>query len=171
MIGFITGMPRSRTHWFAEYFSHYCPAYHEPLNGIKSKKEFYKLVDGGCIVSDSGLFITDFESRWNVPTLVIDRPLIDVQNSLNNYFERQGLEKPSGELLARQYAEVKKIKGKRVNFSDINEKLKEITNFFGFDYDEDYSNKFMAVNSQVKELKADAQSYLLWDKFKTLVGG
>lgn len=41
----------------ADYFDgiHGVTAYHEPLNGLRSKEEFYKIVETGCIISDSGL--------------------------------------------------------------------------------------------------------------------
>ena len=168
--GFITGLPRSRTHWFAEYFSHYCPSYHEPTNGILSKDELYQMIDNQCVISDSALFITDvFERYPNVPVVVIERDTDDVWESLCDYFESQGLPTPSYDFLLKQKTAVDQIKGLRVSFDEINGRLPEITRHFGFEYDEEWGEALKGVNSQVLKLTANPESYDLWGVFEGLV--
>ena len=163
--GFITGYPRSRTRWFADYFDGIdgVTAYHEPLNGMRSKREFYDLVETGCIVSDSGLFITDFQERYpSIPTLVIERDIDDVYQSLCVYFDEQGFPEPSMEYLVHQREALSNIQGLRVNFNDINERLPEINAYFNVPYNDNYAQMMITKNLQIPVLTVTQESFELW---------
>tara|TARA_R110000868_G_scaffold146818_2_gene367825 strand:+ start:1057 stop:1560 length:504 start_codon:yes stop_codon:yes gene_type:complete len=163
--GFITGFPRSRTRWMADYFDgiHGVTAYHEPLNGLSSKDQFYKIVDTGCIISDSGLFITDFQERYSgIPTLIIERDIDDVYQSLCVYFDEQGLPEPSMEYLVIQQEELSKMSGWRVSFDDIDEKLPEINEYFNVPYNDDYAQMMIAQNLQIPVLTVTPKSFRVW---------
>ena len=163
--GFITGFPRSRTRWMADYFDgiHGVTAYHEPLNGLRSKEEFYKIVETGCIISDSGLFITDFQERYpSIPTLIIERDIDDVYQSLCVYLDDQGFPKPPMEYLVTQQEELVKMSGWRVSFDDINERLPEINAYFNVPYSDDYAQMMIANNLQIPVLTVTPESFKLW---------
>lgn len=67
---FITGLPRSRTKWFADYFTQGgTPCLHEAF-GCSSSQTFNDLLESGIGISDSGL--------WCYPFLFSDNPDIPV---------------------------------------------------------------------------------------------
>lgn len=89
---FITGLPRSRTAWMTELFNTrqtYC--FHEPIKVLRSLdrlENFFILEPGDTYkylgVADSGL---GFHIEWILThlkprTLIIQRPLVDVEKSL-----------------------------------------------------------------------------------------
>lgn len=169
MIGFITGLPRSRTKWFAEYFDGIdgVDAYHEPLNGIKSRQEFYDLVKEGCVVSDSALFITDFQDAFpDVPTVIIERDIDEVFDSLCAYFDEQGYPKPSYEFLVHQKEAVDQLEGLRIPYNEIDSRLEEIHSHLGIPYNEEYAQRVASENLQIPILIADSESYLVWEGFR-----
>ena len=163
MIGFITGLPRSRTKWFAEYFSSLVPAYHEPLNGITTKQQFYDLVKSKCVISDCGLYITDFQQRYpDVPTVIIERDLSEVYSSLCNFMDSIGYLHPSLDFLLLQKKELDKLDGLRVPYSQINEKLESIHKYLKIPFNQDHSDRMITVNVQVSEVTRNIRSYQLW---------
>jgi hypothetical protein len=164
MRGFITGLPRSRTKWFAEYFDGIpgITGYHEPLNGMKTKQDFYNLVDNGCIISDSGLFITDFQDRYDLPTVIIERDIDDVYESLKVYFDDQGYPEPSYAFLQQQQAAVDKLSGLRVAYDDIDASMESIHAHLGIPYSPEYAERMALSNLQIPVLITDVGSYELW---------
>ena len=163
MIGFITGLPRSRTKWFAEYFNSLVTAYHEPLNGMTAKQQFYDLVQSKCLISDSGLYITDFQQRYpDVPTVIIERDLSEVYSSLCNFMDNIGCLHPSLDFLLLQKKELDKLKGLRVPYSQINEKLESIHKYLKIPFSQDHLDRMIAVNVQVSEVTRNIRSYHLW---------
>tara|TARA_R110000782_G_scaffold193068_2_gene282692 strand:+ start:10291 stop:10791 length:501 start_codon:yes stop_codon:yes gene_type:complete len=163
MIGFITGLPRSRTKWFADYFGGLVPSFHEPLNGMRSKNEFYNLVKSGCVISDSGLFLTDFQKRFSgVPTVIIERNAEDVFESLVDYFEDQEFPRPSWKVTLEHKAEIDKIKGLRIPFESINDRLEEIHELFNIPFSQDYADKMTVQNLQIPVLTTDVESFKVW---------
>ena len=62
---FITGLPRSRTYWFVQYLRA-CgvPAHHELMNGIPCRESFYSRMREGCVDSDCGLIMSDFQREF-----------------------------------------------------------------------------------------------------------
>ena len=167
MIGFITGLPRSRTKWFAEYFNSLVTAYHEPLNGMTDKQQFYDLVQSKCLISDSGLYITDFQQRYpNVPTVIIERDLLQVYSSLCNVIDNmEELHSIFLDLLLKQKKQLDKLDGMRVPYSQINEKLETIHKYLKIPFDQDHADRMTATNVQVSEITVNIKSiksYQLW---------
>lgn len=164
MIGFITGLPRSRTKWFAEYFDCFVAAYHEPLNGMTAKQQFYDLVQSKCLISDAGLYLTDFQQRYpGVPTVIIQRDVLQVHSSLcratDNMTDLHHLFLP---LLIKQKKELDKLDGMRVAYSRINEKLESIHEYLKIPFDRGYADQMIATNIQLSEITADIKSYQPW---------
>ena len=119
---FITGMPRSRTKWFSEYFTMTgAPCIHDAI-GYCSRADVYALVEAGVGISDSGMWITDLlEVFPDVPVVVIDRDCAEVEVALGAI----GL--PYHPLLKQGSADVKN--SLRVPFRDINNRIEEIHTF------------------------------------------
>lgn len=173
MIGFITGMPRCRTAWFAAYFDRLpgvC-AYHEVLNGMKSKEDFYQAMERDnydhVINSDSGLFITDFQERWpDAKTVIVHRDPALVFASLSRYLEEQGFPAPSQDFLAEQAEAINSLEGLHVNFNEITERLQEIHEYLvDVPFDSKYAEIMNQANIQLDHLTVDIDSYLLWTDF------
>ena len=170
MIGFVTGLPRCRTRWFADYLDGYdgVTAYHEALCGLNTKRAFYHKMErpGHVINSDSGLYITDFQQRWpDAPTVIIERDMADVYASLCELFGRSGLPEPNMTFLAMQKIKIDQLKGLRVAFEDINERLEEITEYLGITYDPDYAVRMAYENRQMPVLKTNINSYQIWNAY------
>lgn len=163
---FITGLPRSRTKWFADYFDGLpnINGYHEPLNGLHSKDSFYDLCQRpNVVISDSGLHITDFQERFpDHKTVLIERPIDDVFSSLLTYFHRQALGRPSYAFLSKQQRDLAKLEGLRVPYSEINNRLEEIHEYLDIPYDALYAQRMKGQNRQVEKLEVDVDSYKLW---------
>lgn len=161
---FITGLPRSRSAWFAEFMTDdnvYC--YHELLNKIKVKEDFKKmmLVDHQHVGnSDCGLFMTDHQEIFpDAKTVIIHRNINDVYHSL----KEKGLEMPI-KLLKDIESLNCNIEGLHVDFDDINEQLEDIyfycTNqYINKDRVKEYINKDIQVN-----ISGKPESVLIWSK-------
>lgn len=78
---FITGLPRSRTAWMAEFMG----AVHEPTADIKSIEDMRGVFERHSGVSDSGLgFWIEWILREIKPlTVIIERDIDDVEKSLD----------------------------------------------------------------------------------------
>lgn len=167
-----TGLPRTRSRWAAEYFDgiENVIGLHEPTNGLKSKQEFYDLMENDqpeqVVISDSGIFITDFQERYpDTKTVIIERDTEDVFKSLCDYFNEQGYSRPSMKFLHDQKAAVDALEGLRVRYEDINKRLPEIHEYFGIPYDALYADRMTARNLQIPVLTVDVESYKLWGAF------
>ena len=124
MMFFVTGLPRSRTFWMAQYLSMAgAPCHHEYLAHCTSREQFYNEMEGGAGNSDCGLFLTDFQTRWpHARTLVIERPIEEVAASL----ERLGMQTDS---LPWMKSEISRLKGLRVPYHKINALIRPIHEF------------------------------------------
>ncbi len=135
----ITGLPRSRTKWFSEYFTA-CgyPCAHEGINGCASLDEYdnkMKNYDGN---SDSGLAFYPFDGK----TVIIDRDYDQVLRSLYPYFGDVNL------ILLKQ--KINELKGLRIKFEDINNRLKEIHEYcVGSTYNKEIAYRYKKMNIQV----------------------
>lgn len=168
MIRFITGLPRCRTKWFAEYFDGIdgVEAEHEPLCGLRTKQEFYDIVESGVISSDSGLFLTDFQERYpEAKTVIIERNAEDVYESLCEFFEEQGYPHPSFRFVLKQQAALSKMTGLRVPFERIDASMPAIHAYLGIPYDKGYHSRMQVQNLQIPVLIPDVESYELWASF------
>ena len=164
---FIASLPRTRTHWLAQYFNGMpgVTCYHELLNGLHTKQAFYDAMEapGEIGNSDSGLFLTDFQERWpDAPTLIVERPVEDVYSSLCAYFEQQGHPRPSMQFLMQQKRIVDSLKGLRIQYSELDKRLSDIHQYFGIPFDEVYAKRMAKINLQIPVLTTDIDSYKLW---------
>ena len=78
---FVTGLPRSRTAWFAKWLPN---CLHEGIEGCSTHKEFIdKLGDKGD--SDSGLMFFPVDRYFpKSPVVIVERDFDEVINSLSN---------------------------------------------------------------------------------------
>jgi hypothetical protein len=151
---FITGLPRSRTYWFSKYFN----GTHEPMNGCKTRQEFYDKVEGK-VNADCGLIITDWDKRWPNSTVIVHRPVDDVIASLSSMITiTTHLEL----FLRAQDKAINFIEGLHVDFSDINDRMKEICTYVGVDFDTKHANKMIKQNLQLDTITGDIDSLLIW---------
>ena len=96
---FITGLPRTRTYWIAQRLSSMFPgvrAHHELLNHCFSREDFSKhmepLSDDLVVNCDSGLYISDYITRFPyAPIVIVRRPLDEVLGSLMNFLHVDGI--------------------------------------------------------------------------------
>lgn len=132
---FITGLPRSRTAWFAAFMTASgFPCMHEGMNGCKTIKE-YKLKIKNKSDSNTGLFIVKnpYPKRR---MLIIHR-----KNRMNNV---AGMENGEQQLL--------KLNGLHVNFNDINKRIDEIFYYLTLTkINKDIYNLFKHLNIQTTE--------------------
>lgn len=152
---FITGLPRTRTYWFSQYFN----GLHEPLNGCKSRQEFYDKVDGK-LTCDCGLIITDWQEHWpDSKTVIIHRDVNEVIDSLSALMTVTTL---TAVFLKRQARALKEITGLHINFEEINDNLKQICDYLGEEYrsDSDLINK----NLQLENITGDPESLMIWER-------
>lgn len=163
---FITGLPRSRTKWFADYFDGVkgFEGHHEPLNGLHSKDSFYALCEKpNVVISDSGLHITGYQDRFpDHKTVIIERNIDDVFSSLLVYFHRQGYSRPSYSFLAQQQRELAKMDGLRIPFDEIDSRLEEIHAHLDVPYNALHAQRMKRKNIQIQKLDVDVDSYKMW---------
>jgi hypothetical protein len=115
--------------------------------------------------SDSGLMFTNFQ-HWfmGAPTVVIERPLNDVLESLESLFGKRLCDEGDMEgILLRQAEALKSVSGLRVAFDDINDRIQEIHEYLvSVPFDKDYAQDMIEENRQVTELNVDIDSYQMW---------
>lgn len=168
---FLTGFPRSRTKWFAAYFSSlpgvYC--HHEAMNGCHSREDFYQRMSAlDCDYignSDSGLMYSGFQAEYmGCPTVIIERDIDDVYDSLRRMFGPKVVhEADHMQALQRQKAELDKLSGMRVPFEEIDSRLQEIhEHCVNVPFDEVNARRFINTNIQVDNLTVDMKSYRMW---------
>jgi hypothetical protein len=157
---FITGLPRSRTKWFSQYFCRHEEVYcfHEVLAQCRARHEFYRAMElfSGINVgnSDCGLAFSDFQAQWpDAPTLIIERPLEDVAVSLG----RIGL--PNQEtMLEHVQMLIGNLDGLRVQFDKIDESMPEIHDHLGIAYNQKMADawKHMQISDSTAHASPDA---------------
>ena len=134
------------------------------MNGAKSVDSFYAELSADNVGnSDSGLYMTDFQEVYpSAPTVIVERPIDDVFKSLAEFLPRMGFVNPPIKVLEVMAEGVSKLKGLRVDFDDINNRLEEIMLYLNIPYDENLAGSSVAENKQLKELSIDIDSYLIW---------
>ena len=156
---FVTGLPRSRTAWFAAYLCGLGKlVLHEGLDGLKSKQEFSDLMSTCDGDSDPSLVFTDFQSMFpGHKTLIIHRPIKDVKRSLDAI----GIVFP---LRYLKYLTMKMahLDGLHVQFDDIDERLEDITKFFGIEYNPIIADIYMNMVVKQKITVSDVESLKAW---------
>ena len=150
---FITGLPRSRTSWFAVYFG----IAHE-YSCIVPRETFIRETPHLKGNSDSGLVFTQFQERWDYPTVIIHRDFAQVWESLG----RIGIQIDSH--ILQKWAEcLRELKGFHVDFDSINESLPDICKYVGEEYDSEHTERM--INMRVEPLSIDPQPHFeewLW---------
>lgn len=162
---FITGLPRSRTSWFASFMSSgdvFC--HHEALNRCKTKDEFYqkmKLPYRLVGNSDCGLAYTDFQERFNSPTLIIHRDKYEVLESLIENWITQ--DRSVINLLSDLEDRLLGLRGLHVPFNEIDLRLPEIYHYLTGDIpDKNRVRLFSNMNIQPIDTSGDEESMRIW---------
>ena len=162
---FITGLPRSRTSWFASFMSSgdvFC--HHEALNGCKTRDEFYqkmKLPYRLVGNSDCGLSYTDFQERFSAPTLIIHRDKYEVlENLIENGITQ---DRSIVNLLADLELRLMDLKGLHVSFSEIDLRLPEIYHYLTGELpDQNRVRLYTNMNIQPIDTSGDEESMRIW---------
>jgi hypothetical protein len=158
---FITGLPRSRTCWFSKYFTHgdvYC--WHEGMKGVKDKGKYFERMDSKGMAaignSDSGLMLGGYIEGY--PLVIIERDIDDVEQAM------AGIGYPDCRAILEYHARLMgKMRGLRVKFTDIDERLEEIHNYcIDIPYDRSRAERLMAINIQLDEIIPDAKAAQVW---------
>ena len=162
---FLCGLPRSRTFWFTAYFNGIegVKAVHEPLNGCKSRQEFYDMVEAepDTVWVDSGLYLTDWTDRWpDASNVVIHRPVADVCRSLT----RRGIVFPEAyQELTRAEAVYRRTPGVHIPYDLIDRSMGAIHKMLTKEpFDPQYAARMADVKLELTEITGDPESYLIW---------
>ena len=150
---FITGLPRSRTTWFAallsgkdtfcfheESVNHFTlESYEEALN-----KEEYEVVGD----SNSMLPLTDINTHFpSSPVLIVHRDIDDVVKSANKHLGGGSLTKETFNPLLENLND---IWGFHISFSEIDENIDKIYEYLtGKELDADRKKLFLSLNVQI----------------------
>jgi len=156
----ITGLPRSRTAWFAAYFSaagHPCA--HEPFAKCKTAEDVERAHQKYEGISDSFMLFLPFDGK----RVVIERDPEAVKKSLIGKF---GFDLDKTNYLIEQAVEcLPEVDGLRVKFEDINDRLQEIHEYcVDSPYDPELGEMFKNLNIQVERME-------MTKEFISLVGG
>ena len=162
---FITGLPRSRTAWFASFMSSgdvFC--YHEALNRCKTKDEFYqkmKLPYRLIGNSDCGLAYTDFLKKFNSPTVIIHRDKYEVLEDLIEKGITQ--DRSVINLLSDLEYRLLGLNGLHVQFNEIDLRLTEIYHYLTGELpDENRVRLYTNMNIQPIDTSGDEESMRIW---------
>ena len=154
---FVTGLPRSRTAWFAEWLPN---CQHEAMEGCYTRTEYInKVGDGGD--SSCGIpFLPIHDYFPGAPVLIVHRDLDEVIWSL----EKLGLYNAKAhEVLLETLRRLNKMEGMRVYYQKLD--LEEIWNYLiGPGYDEKTTKELAAMNIQHVNHSPDAKA------LKSLIG-
>jgi len=137
---FVIGLPRSRTAWLSVFLSqsgNYC--HHEGLNGCRNI-EAYKKKIGTNGDSSTGLMLFDIHTLYpDAPIVIIEKNDIELQSSINWCRRICGSE--SIDHIKRLNRLLSKVKGLRIQQSEINQRLPEIwAHLIGTPWDDNYAN-------------------------------
>ena len=158
---FVTGLPRSRTAWFAAYLTAQGgDCIHEGLTFFSHKADFDLLMSKRRGLSDPGLMFTDFQERFSGAgsrTVIIHREINEVRKSLKRLLVNW-----NDQFLLDAQARMKGLNGLHVPFEQIDARLKDITNYLGVEYDAEIAASFKNMVITVKCSMGDPQSLALW---------
>jgi hypothetical protein len=162
MTFFVTGLPRSRTAWLANFLTYgdsLC--YHEALNGCKSITEYIDKVDG-CGDSNTYLGTFDYEKYFPDSKVVI----IDSGIEKSVQFGKDVYNSDSTELTIKYKKKLDSMKGLHVHIDNLNSSLEEIWNYI---YNEPFNKKrtemLIELNVQMLDPHAiDTRSIAFFNK-------
>ena len=107
--------------------------------------------------SDSGLVITDFQTRFpDSKTVIIDRAPADVYASLSEIFD------VSLEGFWAMTKEVDKLKGLRVPFNKLDDEMPVICEYLDIPYDKARHELFKDLNIQTTDLVLRHEAVAIW---------
>ena len=171
---FITGLPRSRTAWFSAYLNAhpYVKCWHDGLNGCADPEHFVQKMkmygtfsDHRIGNADSGLPLADIHAMFpDAPVVIIHRNFID---SVHSLMEALNLTNPTDALLdvlnttKRRLTE---LNGLHVGFDEIDERMPDIMEWIGVDYDTFTHEHFRKMKITTKHLAGDPKT-LEWLPF------
>jgi len=140
----ITGLPRTRTAWFAAYFSQgKTICYHEATaHGNNMKNPNYHHVG----TADSGYVLMPewVETLGEHKIVTIHRPVDDVAESLSDINQDNTMW-----LLNRMVPILETLPGLHVDYNDVNNRLREIHHYLELpDYDPERAKLFQTMNIQ-----------------------
>jgi len=142
----ITGLPRSRTAWFAAYFTacgYKCA--HEGINGCGSIMEYEEKMDKYDGNSDSGAMLYPFKGK----TVIIERDIDEVKKSLVRCFG----DVEENNLIYSMKRKLDKLKGLRIKYNDIDDRLQEIHEYcVGNTYKSEVADMFKNMNITLKKI-------------------
>ena len=148
----ITGLPRSRTAWFAAYFTasgHLCA--HEGMRGCNSVSEYYKKMEDYEGDSNCGAVLINCKK-----TVIIERDPTEVKNSLYNLF---GNTIAVDNTIDFFYEKLKHKDGLRIKFSEIDDNLKLIHEYcVGDTYNENIAEMMKKLNITTNDYAVDEKS-------------
>lgn len=166
MTFFVTGLPRSRTAWLANFLTYddqFC--YHEGLNGCSSIDEYKdKVKDKGD--SNTGLMMFDFKDHFpDSKVIVIDS---SVDKSIE--FSKSVFGVDLTDIMVKGKTRLDSINGLHININDINDRLKEIWEYVSDKpFDKERADMLIKLNIQVNDpLSMDGEAA---NKFKESVDG
>jgi len=168
MIGFITGLPRTRSAWFTFYLRGLgIEAIHEPMNKVNDAEEFHELFRSRPLVfCDTGLPITDFQQVWpDKPTVIIERPKRYAYESFARWADKIGQEIDLGiawEMFGFFEAQLSTVQGYRVPFTEVDIHLEFINRHLQIPYDPEWAEFANTCTVELNQLNVNADSYAAW---------
>ena len=171
---FITGLPRSRTAWFSAYLNAhpYVKCWHDGLNGCHDPEAFVQKMkmwgtfsDHRIGNADSGLPLCNIHQMFpDAPLVIIHRGKVDCIYSLMN---EMGIDNPPPAMLDMFHAcdeRMRELLGLRVGFDEIDERMPEIMEYIGVQYDTFLHEHFRKMKITTKHLDGDPKT-LEWLPF------
>lgn len=159
---FVIGLPRSRTAWLANFLTYdnnFC--YHEGIEGCQSIEEYKKKLGNNKGDSCTALMLLDMNKEFpDAPKVIIES---DVERSIEFAKEKYNIDNP--EYFYALKDKLDKIDGLRINFEDINDRLKDIwEHLFDTPYDEERGSLLREMDIQTMHYDYDVDSLrkLLW---------
>ena len=168
---FITGLPRSRTYWMAQYFDSHdnVKAHHELSMMVDSPEEFSEAMEGHPTVInvDALLIVTDYKQKWpDAPVVYVERELEESLNSTIDHLINHG--KPYNKEALRHtlhpmrdyYAENADL---TIPFPELDDRLPEIHELLGIPYSKDTHQVWMGRKLSTPEIIVKRHTIKMWD--------
>ena len=172
---FITGLPRSRTAWFAAYLSAHPDVFcwHEALKGCADPAEFHNKMQPWGVHpaelrignSDSGLPLMNHPAMFpDCPSVVIRRNRVDVMHSLLHALDMGSPTQSMIDMLDRCEDRLSEIDGLHVMYDQIDHDMPQIMKWIDVPYREDLHELFGKMNIQTTDMAPDPTA-LAWLPF------
>jgi len=159
---FVAALPRSRTAWLSVFLSQsgiHC--FHDGMNRCNSLAEYSEKIDG-CGDSSTGVFMFGLNKMYpDAPVVIIDKNDEEFERCVSWCNETYGVD--SRAEILRQRETLSKVKGLRVNQSDIDLRMQEIfEHLTSCEWQNHYSNiKELNIQSDPFNVDFDAAKRLM----------